>query len=227
MQKDGTKIDLAFHIPDSLRLALVGREIIIEWTKLDQNYDPKGATQQKKVKIYESSGGRVLAEDLNLRLVEKDNRRVRLKITTHGYPGAPPQSISQIFEAGGWKWEFEAKPLISFLTIRPGRNYTNTDGTTIKGKTERLIGLPGLAFAGWHNVDNPSISGVHFTAIGNVLEALSTENSLAVSMGLAVSFYKDQFLFGFGWDIYDNRRAAKNKGSQDYIMTIKYSGLFK
>ncbi len=227
MQKDGTKIDIAFQIPDSLRLALVGREIIIEWTKLDQNYDPKGATQQKKVKIYESSGGRVLAEDLNLRLLEKDNRRVRLKITTHGYPGAPPQSISQIFEAGGWKWEFEAKPLISFLTIRPGRNYTNTDGTTIKGKTERLIGLPGLAFAGWHNVDNPSISGVHFTAIGNVLEALSTENSLAISMGLAISFYKDQFLFGFGWDVYDNRRAAKNKGTQDYIMTFKYSGLFK
>lgn len=227
VQKDGTKIDVAFQIPDSLRLALVGREIIIEWTKLDQNYDPKGTTQQKKVKIYESSGGRVLAEDLNLRLLEKDNRRVRLKITTHGYPGAPPQSISQVFEAGGWKWEFEAKPLISFLTIRPGRNYTNTDGTTIKGKTERLIGLPGLAFAGWHNVDNPSISGVHFTAIGNVLEALSTENSLAISMGLAVSFYKDQFLFGFGWDVYDNRRAAKNKGSQDYIMTFKYSGLFK
>lgn len=227
VQKDGTKIDIAFHIPDSLRQALVGREITIEWTKLDQNYDPKGGAQQKKVKIYESSGERVLAEDLNLRLLEKDNRRVRVKITTQGYPGAPPQSISQVFEAGGWKWEFEAKPLISFLTIRPGRDYTATDGTVIKGKTERLIGLPGLAFAGWHNVDNPSISGVHFTAIGNVLEALSTENSLAISMGLAVSFYKDQFLFGFGWDVYDNRSKAKRKGSQDYIMTFKYSGLFK
>ena len=121
----------------------------------------------------------------------------------------------------------KTKPLISFLTIRPGRDYTATDGTVIKGKTERLIGLPGLAFAGWHNVDNPSISGVHFTAIGNVLEALSTENSLAISMGLAVSFYKDQFLFGFGWDVYDNRSKAKRKGSQDYIMTFKYSGLFK
>ena len=227
VQKDGTKIDVAFQIPDSLRRALVGREITVEWTKLDENYDPKGGTQQKKVKIYESSGERVLAEDLNLRLLEKENRRVRLKITTQGYPGAPPQSISQILEAGGWKWEFEAKPLISFLTIRPGRDYTDADGNTIKGKTERLIGLPGLAFAGWHNVDNPSISGVHFTAIGNVLEALSTENSLAVSMGVAVSFYKDQFLFGFGWDVYDNRSTAKRKGSQDYIMTFKYSGLFR
>ena len=83
---------------------------------------------------------------------------------------------------------------MSFLTIRPGRNYEDADGNRVKGKTERLIGLPGIAFAGWHNVDNPSISGIHFTAIGNVLEALSTENSLAVSLGLAVSFYKDQFL---------------------------------
>ena len=227
VQKDGTKVDIAFQIPDSLRQALIGREIIVEWTKLDENYDPKGGTQQQKVRIYESSGGTVLAEDLNLRLLEKDNRRVRIKITTHGYPGAPPQNISQVLEAGGWKWEFEAKPLISFLTIRPGRDYTDSAGNKIKGKTERLIGLPGLAFAGWHNVDNPSISGIHFTAIGNVLEALSTENSLAVSMGLAVSFYKDQFLFGFGWDVYDNRSTAKDKGSQDYIMTFKYSGLFK
>ena len=227
VQKDGTKIDVAFQIPDSLRRALVGREITVEWTKLDENYDPKGGTQQKKVKIYESSGGRVLAEDLNLRLLEKENRRVRLKITTRGYPGAPPQSISQVLEAGGWKWEFEAKPLISFLTIRPSREYKDADGNLVPGQTERLIGLPGLAFAGWHNVDNPSISGVHFTAIGNVLEALSTQSSLAISMGLAVSFYKDQFLFGFGWDVYDNRPAPKRKGSQDYIMTFKYSGLFK
>ena len=227
VQKDGSKIDVIFHIPDSLRQALVGREISVEWTKLDENYDTSGGIQEKKVKIYESSGERVLAEDLNLRLLEKENRRVRLKITTRGYPGAPEQSISQILEAGGWKWEFEAKPLLSFLTIRPGRDYVDKDGNKIKGRTERLIGLPGLAFAGWHNVDSPSISGVHFTAIGNVLEALSTENSLAISMGLAISFYKDQFLFGFGWDIYDNRSPAKRKGSQDYIMTFKYSGLFK
>jgi hypothetical protein len=227
VQKEGTKIDIAFQIPDSLRQALVGREITIEWTKLDANYDPTGSTHQKKVKIYESSEGRVLAEDLTLRLLEKKNRRIRLKITTRGYPGAPPQSISQIFEAGGWKWEFEAKPLISFLTIRPSRNYKDADGNKVKGQTERLIGLPGLAFAGWHNVDNPSISGLHFTAIGNVLEALSTQNSLAISMGLAISFYKDQFLFGFGWDVYDNRPKPKRKGSQDYIMTFKYSGLFK
>jgi hypothetical protein len=227
VQKDQTKIDVAFEIPDSLRKALIGREFTVEWIKLDANYDPKGSAKQAKIKIYESSAGRVLVEDLNLRLTEKENRRVRLKITTSSYPGAPPQSISQVLQAGGWKWEFEAKPLISFLTIRPGRNYKDDDGNTVKGETERLIGLPGLAFAGWHNVDNSSISGIHFTAIGNVLEALSTENSLAVSMGLAVSFYKDQFLFGFGWDVYDTRTKTKRKGSQDYIMTFKYSGLFK
>ena len=229
VQKDGTKVDVAFAIPDSLRQVLIGRELVVEWTRLDENYDPKGknSTQKQKVTIYESSGERVLVEDLNLRLSEEDNRRVRLKITTHSYPGAPPQSVSQLLEAGGWKWEFEAKPLVSFLTIRPGRDYTDADGNAVPGQTERLIGLPGLAFAGWHNVDNPSISGIHFTAIGNVLEALSTGNSLAISLGVAVSFYKDQFLFGFGWDIYDSRPQAKKKGSQDYIMTFKYSGLFK
>ncbi len=227
VQKDGTKVDVAFAIPDSLWRALIGREMAVEWTRLDENYAPKGSTQKKKVTIYESSGGRVLAEDLNLRLSEEDNRRVRLKITTHSYPGAPPQSVSQLLEAGGWKWEFEAKPLVSFLTIRPGRDYIDADGDAVQGETERLIGLPGLAFAGWHNVDNPSISGVHCTAIGNVLEALSTGNSLAISLGVAISFYKDQFLFGFGWDIYDSRPRGKKKGSQDYIMTFKYSGLFK
>ena len=229
VQKDGTKVDVAFAIPDSLRQALIGREMVVEWTLLDENYAPKSksSTQKQKVAIYESSGGRVLAEDLNLLLSEEDNRRVRLKITTHSYPGAPPQSVSQILEAGGWKWEFEAKPLVSFLTIRPGRAYSDADGNAVPGQTERLIGLPGLAFAGWHNVDSPSISGIHFTAIGNVLEALSTGNSLAISLGVAISFYKDQFLFGFGWDIYDSRPRAKKKGSQDYIMTFKYSGLFK
>ena len=227
VQKDDTKVDVAFAISDSLRRALIGRELVVEWTRLDENYAPKGSSQKRKVTIYESSGERVLVEDLNLRLSEEDNRRVRLKITTHSYPGAPPQSVSQLLEAGGWKWEFEAKPLVSFLTIRPGRAYTDADGNAVQGKTERLIGLPGLAFAGWHNVDNPLISGIHFTAIGNVLEALSTENSLAISLGVAVSFYKDQFLFGFGWDIYDNRPRVKKNGSQDYIMTFKYSGLFK
>ncbi len=227
VQKDGTKVDVAFAIPDSLRRALIGREMVVEWTRLDENYAPKGSTQKQKVTIYESSGGHVLAEDLNLQLSEEDNRRVRIKITTHSYPGAPPQSVSQLLEAGGWKWEFEAKPLVSFLTIRPGRNYTDAAGNAVLGQTERLIGLPGLAFAGWHNVDNPLISGIHFTAIGNVLEALSTGNSLAISLGVAISFYKDQFLFGFGWDIYDSRPRAKKKGSQDYIMTFKYSGLFK
>ncbi len=227
VQKDGTKVDVAFVIPDSLRRALIGREMVVEWTRLDENYAPEGSTKRKKVAIYESSGGRVRAEDLNLLLTEKRNRRVRLRITTRSYRNAAPQSVSQILEAGGWKWELEARPLFSFLTIRPGRNYTDDDGNPVRGKTERLIGLPGLAFAGWHNVDNPSISGIHLTAIGNVLEALSTENSLAISMGVAVSFYKDQFLFGFGWDIYDNRPVAKRQGSQDYIMTFKYSGLFR
>ncbi len=229
VQKDGTKVDVALAIPDSLRQALIGRELVVEWTLLDENYDPKSksSTQKQKVAIYESSGGRVLVEDLNLRLSEADNRRVRLKITTHSYPGAPPQSVSQLLAAGGWRWEFEAKPLVSFLTIRPGRDYTDADGNAISGETERLIGLPGLAFAGWHNVDSPSISGIHFTAIGNVLEALSTGNSLAISLGVAISFYKDQFLFGFGWDIYDSRPKNKRQGSQDYIMTFKYSGLFK
>ena len=230
IEKDQTKIDVIFAIPDSLRQALIGRQFSIEWTKLDENYDPQGGSQRSTVKIYESSEIQVIAEDLNLRLTEAENRRIRLKITTSSYPGAPPQSISQILEAGGWKWEFEAKPLLSFLTIRPGRNYQISEGDStriVKGKTERLIGLPGIAFAGWHNVDNPSISGIHFTAIGNVLEALSTGNRLAVSLGLAVSFYKDQLLFGFGWDIYDSREKSKRKGSQDYIMTFKYSGIFK
>ena len=227
VQKDGTKVDVVFAIPDSLRRALIGREMIVEWTRLGEDYAPKGGTRSKKITIHETSGSRVPAEDLNLQLSEKDNRRVRIRITSRSYPGAAPQSVSQILEAGGWKWEFEARPLVSFLTIRPGRDYTDADGKRVRGGTERLIGLPGLAFAGWHNVDNPSISGIHLTAIGNVLEALSTENSLAISLGVAVSVYKDQFLFGFGWDIYDNRPLAKKQGSQDYIMTLKYSGLFR
>jgi len=115
---------------------------------------------------------------------------------------------------------------VSFLTIRPGRDWTDSEGKRVKGKTERLIGLPGLAFVSWHNAEHPAVSGVHLTATGNVLEALSTGNSIAVSMGIAVSMYKDRFLFGFGWDIYDSRPRAKRKGSQDYIMTFKYSGLF-
>jgi len=223
---DGTKIDLIFDLPDSLRRALVGRRIGIEWVQLDDNYDPKGGSKQTEVQIYGDSEGSVLAENFNLRLKEDGIRRVRLRITTHSYPGAPPQTISQIFEAGGWKWEFEAKPLVSFLTVRPGRTYTDGDGNRVHGKTERLIGLPGIAFAGWHNSENPSVSGVHFTAIGNVLEALSSGNAIAVSLGVAVSLYKDRVLIGFGYDIYDSRPKAKRKGTQDYVMTFKYSGLF-
>ncbi|HCL28587.1 MAG TPA: hypothetical protein DIC52_09145, partial [Candidatus Latescibacteria bacterium] len=224
--RDGTRIDLRFLLPDSLRQALVGRRIDIEWTELDENYDPKGGGKQTTLQIYEDAGGSLLAEDLNLRLKEAGTKRVRMRLTTHSYPGAPPQSVSQIFEAGGWRWDFEAKPLVSFLTIRPGRDWTDSDGNVVRGETERLIGLPGLAFVGWHNSEHPAVSGIHLTATGNVLEALSTGNSIAISLGLAVSMYKDRFLLGFGWDIYDSRTKAKRKGSQDYIMTFKYSGLF-
>ena len=116
--------------------------------------------------------------------------------------------------------------MVSFFSVRPARDWTNAEGTVVEGKTERLIGLPGIAFAGWHNSENPSVSGVHFTAIGNVLEALSSGNAIAVSLGVAVSLYKDRVLIGFGYDIYDSRPKAKRKGTQDYVMTFKYSGLF-
>ncbi|MBT3345241.1 MAG: choice-of-anchor D domain-containing protein [Gemmatimonadetes bacterium] len=223
---DGTKIDVAFTIPDSLRQALIGRRINVEWVQLDDNYDPKGSARQTTIDIYEDAEGHILAEDLNLRLSEDGNRRVRMRVTTRSYPDAPPQTVTQIFEAGGWKFEFEAKPLVSFLTIRPGRNYRDKDGNPVKGDTERLIGLPGIAFAGWHNSENPSVSGIHLTAIGNVLEALSTNNSIAISLGVAVSLYKDRLLFGFGYDIYDSRSKAKQRGTADYIFTFKYSALF-
>jgi len=223
---DETKVDVAFAIPDSLRQALIGRRINIEWVQLDDNYDPKGSVRQTVVDIYEDAEGRILAEDLNLRLMEEGNKRVRMRVTTRSYPGAPPQTISQIFEAGGWKFEFEAKPLVSFLTIRPGRDFKDRDGNMVEGETERLIGLPGIAFAGWHNSENPSISGIHLTATGNVLEALSTTNAIAISLGVSVSLYKDRLLFGFGYDIYDSRPRAKRLGTQDYIFTFKYSALF-
>ena len=223
---DGTRIDLAFDMPDSLLPALVGRQFEIDWVELDAGYGPVGAAKQLKVHIYDDDKRLIPVDELNLRLEDDGLKRVRLKVTTRSHPGAPPQTISQVFEAGGWKWEFEAKPLVSFLTIRPGRDYTDGDGNVVQGETERLIGLPGLAFAGWHNSESPSVSGVHLTAIGNVLEALSTDNAIAVSLGLAVSLYKDRFLFGFGWDIYDSRPEAKERATQDYIMTMKYSGLF-
>ena len=223
---DGTRIDLGFEIPDSLRIALVGRQMEVEWVALDEAYGPIGGPNQLVVNIYDDDQRSVPVDALNLRMEENGLKRIRLKITTYSYPGAAPQTISQVFEVGGWKWEFEAKPLVSFLTIRPGRNYTDSDGNIIEGKTERLIGLPGIAFAGWHNPDNPSVSGLHLTATGNVLEALSTDNAIAVSLGLAVSAYKDRLLFGFGWDIYDSRPKPKRKGTEDYIITFKYSGLF-
>ena len=223
---DGSKIDLVFHVPDSLRPALVGREFDISWRSLDENYDETGGSKNTKLKIHDSGEDRFLAEKFNLRLTEKDNRRVRISIATRNYPGAPEQKISQVLQAGGWKWEFEAKPLVSFLSVRPSRDYKDENGNTIKGKTERLIGLPGFAFFGYHNSENPSISGVHLTATGNVLEALSTSNSLAISLGVAVSMYKDRFMFGLGYDVYDHRPKAVRKGTQDYIMTFKYWGLF-
>ena len=222
---DGTRIDLSFDLPDSLRPALVGRKILVEWVQLDEDYEPKGGTQQVEVQVYDDDRGSVTVDDLHLRMLEASTARVRLRVTTHSYPGAPPQSISQIFEAGGWKWEFEAKPLLSFLTIRPSREYTDKNGKKVKGETERLIALPGIAFFGCHDSRNPSVSGIHFTAIGNVLEALSTNGSIAVSLGLSVSLYKDRFLLGFGWDVFDSRPRARRKGTQDYIMTIKYSGM--
>ncbi len=226
MVADGSKIHLAFTNIDSLRHSLVGRRIAVEWIKLDDNYDPKGSAKRTELRLYEASQGKVEVENLNLRLLETSNKRVRLQVTSRSHPEAAPQSISQIIEVGGWKWEFEARPLVSFLTVRPGRDHKDAKGNRVKGKTERLIGLPGLAFGGWHNPENPSISGVHFTAIGNVLEALSTDNSIAISVGLAVSLYKDKFLLGCGWDVYDSRTKAKRKSTQDYILTFKYSGWF-
>ncbi|NKB70633.1 MAG: choice-of-anchor D domain-containing protein [Candidatus Latescibacteria bacterium] len=223
--RDETKIDLAFAIDPAHRDALIGRKFNIEWVGLDENYDEVGGTTRVEAQIHPSSEGRILAEKLNLRLLDDSARRVRLTVSTANHPQAPPQRISQILEAGGWKWEFEAKPLLSFISIRPGRDYRDAEGQLVKGKTERLVGLPGIAFFGFHNDDSPSISGIHLTAIGNVLEALSTENSIAVSLGLAVSMYKDRFLFGVGWDIYDSRPQKQRRGTQDYIMTFKYWGL--
>ncbi|MFA6107212.1 MAG: choice-of-anchor D domain-containing protein [Candidatus Latescibacterota bacterium] len=223
---DETKVDVVLNVPEALRPALVGRRFDVEWIQLDNNYDEQGGPQKTEVQILDAGEERVLAEKLSLRLVEAGTRRVRLKVSTQNYPGAPAYGITQILEAGGWKWEFEAKPLVSFLSIRPSRTYVDDKGDTVKGDTERLVGLPGFAFFGYHNAENPSISGVHLTATGNVLEALSTENSIAVSLGVSLSFYKDRFMFGVGWDVYDHRPKARRRGTADYITTFKYWGLF-
>ncbi len=222
---DGTKLDLVFRIPPELRRAMVGRRFCVEWVKLDQNLDPQGGPTTHELQIDDTGESRVLLEQLNLRLLEQDNRRVRLRVSTQDHANAPVYSVSQIFEAGGWKWEFEAKPLVSFLSVRPSRSYTDRNGSRVRGRTERLIGLPALAFFGFHNSDSDGLSGVHITAIGNVLEALSTENSIAVSMGLALSFYKDRFMLGVGWDVYDHRVRDQRLGTKDFIMTFKYWGL--
>jgi hypothetical protein len=152
---------------------------------------------------------------------------VRLRVSTRNHPDAPLYTISQVFQAGGWKWEFEAKPLVSFLSLRPARSYVDSDSQRVHGHTERLIGLPGLAFFGFHNSESGGLSGIHLTAIGNVLEALSTENSIAVSAGLAMSFYKDRFMLGIGWDVYDHRSRERRRGTEDLILTVKYWGLYK
>lgn len=223
---DQTKLDVAFAIPEELRQLLVGRKFGVEWVQLDPNYEEQGSPQKIEVEIQDADKEWVLAERFNLRLSETAVKRARLKVSTQNYPGAPVYSVSQIFEAGGWKWEFEAKPLVSFLSIRPGRKYKDAQGNLVAGETERLVGLPGFAFFGYHNAENPSISGMHLTAIGNVLEALSTENSIAVSLGFSLSLYKDRFMFGLGWDVYDHRPKVRRKGTADYLMTFKYWGLF-
>ena len=50
---DGTRIDLGFEIPDSLRIALVGRQIEVEWVALDEAYGPVGGPNQLVVNIYD------------------------------------------------------------------------------------------------------------------------------------------------------------------------------
>jgi hypothetical protein len=227
MLLDKSKIDVVFRIPEDLRGAMIGRRFYIEWTKLDANYDEQGAPTNLELQISDAGESHVLAEQLNLRLLEGENQRVRLRISTRNHPEAATYGITQIFEAGGWKWEFEAKPLVSFFSIRPARDYVDDDGVTVQGNTERLIGLPGIAFFGFHNAQSNGISGIHLTAIGNVLEALSTENSIAVSVGIALSFYKDRFMFGVGRDVYDHRSRSKRNGTEDYLMTFKYWGLTK
>ncbi len=226
---DETKVDVVFRLPPEMRAAMVGRRFSVEWTQLDAKYDEQGSPQKTEVEVLEAGEERVLADRLNLRLTEAVTRRVRLRVTTQNYPGAPTYGVSQLLEAGGWKWEFEAKPLVSVLSIRPSRRYHTSVGgrdTTLQGETERLVGLPGFAFFGYHNSENPSVSGIHLTATGNVLEALSTENSIAVSLGFSLSLYKDRFMFGLGWDVYDHRPRARRRGTADYITTFKYWGLF-
>ena len=117
---DGTRIDLAFAVPDSLKDALVGRRMEVEWVELDEGYGPEGPWKRLEVNIYDDDQSLVPVDALNLRLEEAGMKRVRLRVTTRSHPGASPQAIAQVFEVGGWKWEFEAKPLVSFLTIRPG-----------------------------------------------------------------------------------------------------------
>ncbi|MEW6751049.1 MAG: choice-of-anchor D domain-containing protein [Candidatus Latescibacterota bacterium] len=224
---DQSKIDLVFQIPEPLRQAMIGRRFYIEWIALDDKYDEQGAPTKLELQIQDAGEERILAEKLNLRLLEKERKRVRLKVSTQNHASAPLYSISQVFEAGGWKWEFEAKPLVSFFSVRPARDWVDDQGVRRLGRTERLIGLPGIAFFGFHNSGNATVSGVHLTAIGNVLEALSTENSIAVSLGVALSFYRDRFMFGVGRDVYDHRPADKRRGTEDYIMTFKYWGLQK
>jgi len=213
---DGTRLNVAFHFDEALQNALTGRSITVEWMALDEEYYPVGRTSTHSVLIDRSSGEWISAPGLNLRMREKKNRRVKLAVWTKSHPEALPQRAEQILEVGGWKWEFEAKPLVSLVSIRPGRG---------GGRSERLIGLPGIAFAGWHNRESRGVSGIHFTAIGDLLQALGQDVSLAISLGTAISFYKDKLLIGIAGDVYD-RRQNKDQ-TQDYVITIKYAGFLE
>ncbi len=48
------------------------------------------------------------------------------------------------------------------------------------------------------------------------------DGSLAISVGVALSFYRDELLIGIAGHVYD-RRLDKDQ-TQDYVITIKYAG---
>ena len=224
---DGTRIDLRLEIPDSLRQALVGRRVDVEWVQLDENYDPKGGARQARAQIHPDSEDSVGVEDLNLRLSDTGTRR-GAPAADHAKPPGRPGAVD-FPDPGVRRLEVDPRGQAPRLLPRhpPGagphrRRRQPREGGDGAGSSA----CQGSPSAGWHNDEHPAVSGVHLTAIGNVLEALSTDNSIAVSLGLAFSLYKDRFLFGFAWDIYDSRPRARREGTRDYILTFKYSGLF-
>ena len=85
---EGTRLDLAFAVPDSLKAALTGRQMEVEWVELDEGYGPVGPSKRLEVNLYDDDQGLVPVDALNLRLEEAGMKRVRLKITTRSYPGA-------------------------------------------------------------------------------------------------------------------------------------------